>query len=234
MDNWPDVFVGIPGYNRPDTVRITIAKLLINLRYKGKVTIVVSEDGDYEKMAEAILKTELPQPELTSYHPHRHDLYPGPGKGLGANLNHLLNIAAYADHKIIMLMDDDHWLEKPLDISPHVKQLMECPEAGWIRLYGIGHHNLVGDLNGRYWHIRWNSPDLYITSFRPHIKHVRFHEHFGNYPEGRSLAQTEEGFCHQCKDIASKKGGPKVLVPLLGDLDWSHGVGTTSWQLKGH
>lgn len=217
--------VGIPAYNRPNTIRITVEKLLTNLKYDGRIHILVSEDGDIGKTEEAL--AEYDQYGVVT-------VISGAGRGLGVNLNTILSIARGRKFEFIMNMDDDHWLEKPLDITPHVKHLMEDEEAGWIRFYGIGHHNYVGDLRGRYWYVRWNSPELYIPSFRPHLKHIRFHDHFGNYPEGLKLGATEEGFCHKCRDIAREKGGPKVLVPLMYDLDWSHGVGTESWQRKGH
>ncbi len=236
-ENWPDVMVGIPAYNRPDTVRTTVEKLIINLTYEGNVKIVVSEDGDISKTKEALAGV-IGNNSVGFYGidacVNELVVVEGPGRGLGANLNRLLRYAqAGQPDEFIMNMDDDHWLEKPLDITPHVKHLMRDENAGWIRFYGIGHHEYVADLIGRYWYVRWDSPTLYIPSFRPHLKHIRFHDHFGDYPEGRSLGATEEGFCHQCKDIAKTKGGPKVLVPLMYDLDWSHGVGTESWQGKG-
>jgi len=232
--SYPDVMVGIPAYNRPDTVRITVEKLLRNLNYEGNIRIVVSEDGDYDATRLALARVGDGSYALKEVILKEVILVDGPKKGLGANLNCLLSIAERWSIDFILNMDDDHWLEESLDLTPHVLHLQEDIKAGWIRFYGIGHHNYVGVLKGRYWYVKWNSPDLYIPSFRPHLKHIRFHNHFGKYPEGRTLAMTEEGFCHQCKDKARKVGGPQVLVPLMYDLDWSHGVGVESWQSKGH
>lgn len=237
--DWPNVMVGIPAYNRPDTICMTIGLLINSLKYSGNVHIVVSEDGDFQATVEAVMKERradsacFPAITITGKHIGTVTIVKGPQKGLGANLNHLLGIAETNGYDFIINMDDDHWLMKPLDLDPHVKHLLEDEQAGWIRFYGIGHHDYVGELRGRYWYVRWNSPSLYITSFRPHLKHIRFHKWFGKYPEGLKLGQTEESFCHQCKDIARKKGGPRVLVPLLGDLDWEHGIGVESWQGKG-
>ena len=78
----------------------------------------------------------------------------------------------------------------------------------------------------------------------PHLKHRRFHDYFGLYPEGMKLGETEEAFCHQCKRKVAlwnkrkdKKeddaAPPYVAVPLNSDSEtaWMH-VGD-SWQAKG-
>lgn len=154
------------------------------------------------------------------------------GQGLGQNLNNILNVAAkYSSH--ILQMDDDHILMQTMDLVPHLRYLEEQSTVAWIRLMEVAAHNYVADLKGRYWEVRWDSPELYIPSMRPHLKHIRFHEFFGVYPEGLKLGQTEEGFCHFCREAAIKKGGPKVAVPLnvLTESSWQH-VGQ-SWQESG-
>jgi glycosyltransferase involved in cell wall biosynthesis len=152
---------------------------------------------------------------------------PGPNRGLGANLNRL--IASTPDDYLFQL-DDDHLLLGRLELNRHVIKLRDDQTAGWIRLMGIGYHDYIARLEENYWRIYWQSPEKYIPSNRPHLKHRRFHDHFGLYPEDVSLAETEDGFCDQCK---ARKGGPAVLVPLdvLTESGWDH-VGE-SWQLKG-
>lgn len=153
-------------------------------------------------------------------------------QGLGQNLNNILNTAAkYSPY--VLQMDDDHILLQHMDLTPHLQYLEEQSTVAWIRLMEVAAHNYTADLRGRYWEVRWDSPELYIPSMRPHLKHIHFHEFFGLYPEGLKLGQTEEGFCHVCREVALKSGGPKVAVPLnvLTESSWSH-VGD-SWQMKG-
>lgn len=140
-------------------------------------------------------------------------------------------------------MDDDHWLVKELDITPHVKKLMEDETAGAIRLMGIGGHRYTATLDGLYWRIDWNSAEVYIASNRPHLKSIsRFHGAYGLYPEGKKLGLTEEMFCHICIDVAKttlERRWPTVdvLIPLdvATESGWQHNEhhGAVSWQARG-
>lgn len=137
-----------------------------------------------------------------------------------------------------LTLDDDHWLTKPMDVTPHIKKLVEDPTAGAIRLMQVGGHKLIATLDEIYWRVRWDSPELYITSFRPTLRHRRFWEVYGMLPEGLRTGQTEESFCHRTLDIARTRimqGLPPVdvLIPLdvATESSWDH-VGH-SWQLEG-
>jgi len=210
---WPEISVIIPTYNRPWVLRQTIDGLKKHLVYKGKVRYIVGIDGDigHGKMFSGDGDIELA---------------PGPNRGLGANLNQLISHAG----KYMLQMDDDHLLTQRLDLTPHVRKLKRDKTVGWIRLMGVGYHDYIAALEENYWRVWWQSPELYIPSNRPHLKHRRFHDRFGLYPEDVTLGETEEGFCRQCKD---KKSGPSVLIPLdvLTESAWRH-IGE-SWQLKG-
>jgi len=248
---WPNVGVIIPTYNRADIVCETIKLLCTCLHYNGIITFYVGVDGDddtrdrLEEMQDSWL--------FASHDKYKMVVLDGPrrktGKGsLGANLNMLLR---RSEEDIVIQMDDDHHLLEPLVLYRYVAYLMDNnPVAGWIRLYGIANHHLTATLKGSYWYVHWDSSgdySLYIPNNRPHIKHSRFHEFFGMYPEGLTLGETEEGFCHQCRDVITKHCGvldyettmsenvPHVLIPLNlypnSESGWAH-VGE-SWQQKG-
>lgn len=167
-----------------------------------------------------------------------------PRLGLGGNLNRLLQRATDQGIDLVIQMDDDHWLVQPLDITQHVKKLMEDPSAGAIRLMGIGGHSYTATL-GRdlYWRISWESAEVYIASNRPHLKSIsRFHGEYGFYPGGELLGVTEEKFCHQCIDTAKLRllqgfSTVDVLIPLdvATESGWQHNEhhGAVSWQAKG-
>lgn len=224
MDDWPGVSVLIPTYNRLMIVADTVALLAQMIEYPGQVTYWLGVDNDEETprhVAAFIMKhcgvnvNALDGPRRTN---------PKARGYLGANLNMLLK-ASRRDN-LLLQMDDDHHIQRRLDLRPHVEVLMNDQYAGWIRLMGVGFHRYCGCLDGRYWRVDWDSPEVYIPSNRPHLKHRRFHDFFGGYPEGLKLGETEESFCHMCHDKARdhKAVAPQVLVPLdvLTESSWDH------------
>jgi hypothetical protein len=213
--NWPALGVLIPTFQRHDIVARTVELLNEHLHYPGRIEIIVSEDGP-----------NLPFIGLDNVR-----VVKGPGRGLGANLNSLI---ALGNYDVMLQGDDDNWLTAPLVLDEHVRFLLEEPLAGWIRLQYVANHNFRATLREHYWWIDWDSPELYITSNKVHLKHRRFHAAFGMYPENLNLAETENNFCHQCKRIAKNAGRhAQVLVPVNVQTEtlWRH-VGD-SWQKKG-
>lgn len=219
----PPVGVIIPTYNRRDILLKTISNLMDNINYPYDVRYFVGIDGPYESIAEPLQQT-FPTVKIIR----------GPNRGHGANMNVLIQAAAVAGCPVMLSLDDDHWMIKPHDITPHVEKLMNDATVGAIRLMGIAGHHYHARLDEMYWRINWSSPELYITSHRPHLKHIRFHEAFGFYPENLKLGLTEETFCHTAQDKAlSGASVPEVLIPLenVSASGWDH-VGD-SYQLKG-
>lgn len=229
-----DLNVIIPTYNRSSIVCDTVSALDQHLIYDvGYIHVYVGMDGNDDTMDKLM--------RIKFRHIFLH-CYPGPrsiGKrvGLGGNLNMLLNIARKQTDGLYFQMDDDHMLIDDLDLTPHAKKLYEDPTAGWIRLMGVAGHKYSAMLDGSYWKVDWHSPEVYITSNRPHLKHNRFLDVYGSYPEGRKIGATEEEYCHKCIDIAKKaleKGTvtPYVLIPVQAPEDkWDH-IGE-SWQKQG-
>jgi glycosyltransferase involved in cell wall biosynthesis len=225
----PLVAVLIPTYERPEILEKTVNLLLANLKYEGKFKILIGDDGHLPPVSPPKFEGDY--------------FFHGEQYGLGKNLNSLLQEAAQQGIDYVIQMDDDHWLVKPLDITPHVNKLMEDELAGCIRLMGIGGHHYTATLSGSYWRINWNSAELYIASNRPHLKSIsRFHEVYGPYPEGLKLGLTEEAFCHHCIDTwrlksAASQYAPDVLIPLdlQTESSWEHSEqhGGISWQQKG-
>jgi hypothetical protein len=232
MDVWPGVSVLIPTYNRLQIVADTVAQLHQLIQYPGPITYWLGVDNDKESAAQVrtfIHKQTGVQVNAVDG-PRRRN--PRSRGYLGANLNMLLQ--ASRNDNLLLQMDDDHKLLRCLDLRSHVEKLMADETSGWVRLMGVGFHNYCGCLEGRYWKVDWACSELYIPSNRPHLKHRRFHNFFGLYPEGMKLGETEESFCHQCKDKARGASNcPHVLVPLdvLTESSWDH-IGQ-SFQLMG-
>ena len=224
MSDLPPITVCIPTYtdlergiNRHELVRDTVLRLRQNLRYNGLITYLISADG------------LMPPDDLFAAYdiqPGELSIVRGPSKGFGANLNNLL---AGVTTDLIFQIDDDIELLQPLYLEGPARKLMEDETAGWVRFMWIGCHNYIADLIGEYWYVRWDSREHYVPSCRAHLKHKRFHEYFGKYPEGLATGATEDGFCHQCKrKYDETKEGPRMLVPLIGVLPdeawWHRGI----------
>lgn len=214
MIDFPVLTVILTTFNRDRLLRESIQRMRQNLFYSGGVQYLVGADGN------------LPLPGVLDDLPCV-TVIPGPNRGFGANLNSLLR-SVQTD--IVFQTCEDINLMQPLYLDAHVQKLLEDPTAGWIRLMWIGAHNYIARLDGSYWRISWDSPELYIPSCRSHLKHRRFHDYYGMYPEEPGSGTVEESFCHQCINRHREThAGPDVLVPLfsvLPDEAWVHtGVG---------
>jgi glycosyltransferase involved in cell wall biosynthesis len=227
MPDYPDITVAIISYNRQAILAQAVALLDEFLNYAGHIRYLVSEDGDVELTRRVLSETFGERLDIRV-------VGDGTRLGLGGNENRALR---ECQTEIVLQSQDDYFLEKHLDLNPHVRKLLEDQRAGWIRFRCIGGHQLVASLEGSYWKISWGSPELYIVSDQPHLKKKAFHEYFGYYPENRVIAETENAWCHQAKDVAREQGALyDVLVPIdwPTESSWSHQAnGDLSWQPKG-
>lgn len=185
----------IPAY-RGNNVRLCISALKSKLRCSYPITILVGKNfPDSLEDLEGVTEVDCI------------------GLSYAENVNKLLRLARQQGFDVIFHVDEQFLLGEDLDVTRHVNKLRHDPTAGLIRLMGILGHHFVARLQKNYWKILWDSPELYIASLRPHLKHIRFHDVYGLYPNVSGM-DVEEAFCHQCRDIAREVGGPDVLIPV--------------------
>jgi glycosyltransferase involved in cell wall biosynthesis len=218
---WPAVAIVVVTYQRASTLRGTLERLRHHLAYSGPIRYVVADDGSTDE-THALLEQLDIEPVVSNR------------GGLGANTNAGLRRALEQTEYVMQLQDDMHLLSN-LNLDAHVVKLRDDPSAGFIRLWGVAGHNYVARLDQQYWRIDWRSPELYIPSDRPHIKHKRFVDAYGFYPEGRATGDTEEAFCHQCRAVAVSDGGPDVLIPHAIDVErnFAHMCEGSRWRDQG-
>lgn len=222
---WPPLAILVVTYNRVGTLIDTLTQLTNNLHYVGPRRLFVADDGSDDGTP---VRVRLLHEDAVIVQSNR--------VGLGANTNAGLRAAFEYSPFVLQLQDDMH-LRCHLDLHPHVEKLRDDPAAGFVRLWGVGGHRYTATLDGNHWRVSWNSDELYIPSDRPHLKHRRFHDAFGYYPEGLPTAATEEAWCHQAKNIARERladGVPHVLVPQQEtERTWEHMHWGDRWRDKG-
>lgn len=227
--DYPDISVLITTYERWELLSPCLQLLRTYLYYPGNIRYVLADDGDTSETARRMADNF----EDFEDKDFQWEIIGGERLGLGGNTNRALKTI---QTDIVLQLQDDYFLRKPLDLTPHVEKLLADESAGWVRLRLLNGQRFTASIEDRYWRINWFSDEGYICSDQPHLKHMRFHQAFGYYPEGLRVADTENEWCWRVRKEAQDNGGPGVLVPTWWDADsaWTHeGDGELSWKDKG-
>jgi len=203
---WPDVAVMIVTYDRPGEIRRVIVALTKYLQYSGKFVWYLADDGS---PGNYVLEVQRDFPKLNFRASITKRL------GWGANVNKCMQKIA---EKHIFLCEDDYVTLYPLDINKGIALLdSKTANIGLVRYDGLAGHRLnlaIEEVDTRlgvlqYLEILKNSRGLNVYSNRPHLKHLKFHRAYSNYPMNKSLGRTEESFAHRVKDVLT---GPKLVI----------------------
>jgi len=212
---WPTVRVLIVTYNRPKEIRQTLQALREHIVYDGQLSLHIADDGSPRNYLND-LQRDITWTRFTRSVTRR--------KGWGANVNK--GLKACGD-SFVFLCEDDYVARRDLDFNSGVALLLANKlNIGLIRYDGLAGHVL--DLHLRegktqagtlaYAIIDPCSPHLGVYSNRPHLMHPRFHMHYGLYPEGRALGQTEADYAHRVKDRGQMPNAPALAILPEGIL----------------
>lgn len=130
--------------------------------------------------------------------------------GYGAGANKAWHVAH--DHADITLWLEDDWvLARDLDITPYVDLLNNDDSIGMVRLghLPIGLHNTTVGHNGIHY-LNMHFTMQYTFSGNPALRHRRFREWYGAYPEGLNPGNTEINYDEQVR----ANPGPSILWPV--------------------
>lgn len=200
------IVVILQTWERTDVAVRTIIAARQFLRYGGRLAWYVADDGSRSEHFEACLSA-LGGADVAGHHSQR--------RGYGANCNAAM---AFADSigALTLWLEDDWELTQPLDLYPYAALLMERPEVGMVRL---GNLNL--DVRGRTWghdgRIYWtldHEPHLDGTPVftgHPSLRHRRYHQAYGAYPEGLIPGDTELAYAYQYR--IGPHSGPSIVWP---------------------
>lgn len=200
------ITVILQTFKRTDVALRTIAAAKRNLIYGGRLYWYVADDGSPAAHVNAVL-AELADIELIGHHSER--------RGYGANANAAWNAADQVS-ALTLWLEDDWELRQPLDLYRYACLLMETHEVGMVRL-GV----LSLDMRGRSWAhdgaVYWKldrEPHIEGTPVftgHPSLRHRRYHQVYGDYPEGLLPGETELAYAYQFRQ--GSPDAPAIVWP---------------------
>jgi len=202
------IYVLLTTYNRLECARKTIQGVKENVGWSN-IGWVITDDGsggDYLQQ----LKDEIGP----SYSIHTYD---GKRKGVGHNMNYGLKlIFNELSAELVLLLEDDWYIQKPLDFTPYVNLLKNSDRFGMIRFGYLSaglQATLIAEENKLWWQFKKTD---YQYTFAGHasLRHKRFFDVYGYYEEGLKPGMTELDMCGKF----NAKEGPAIVW----DADFPH------------
>lgn len=201
MTDWPTLGVMLLTYKRFATAQRTLEALFDHARYSGPVRLHIADDGsppleDGRDYREALREAWAPGWPTTVSNAGQ--------RGYGASFN-LGTQALHRDCEIIMPLEDDWELQRPLDLDPLVLILHDTGLP--IDVIRLGYLGFTQELRGRFMHtdagvMALLDPD----STEPHVAagHVRletrdYERRVGAWPEGIPAGRTEWEWCRRAE-----------------------------------
>lgn len=205
-EEWPQVSILLITYKRYELALRTIKGVCRNLYYMGPLHWHIADDGSgggHVLALQNALKEYAPASTVTISNTQR--------AGVGRSMN-VGQAECWKRSDYVLWLEDDWELYQPLDLAPCVRVLRECQDIGMIRL-GYMQVNLAGTLRAGaghlWWRLSWESEDPYIFAGHAALRHRRFIDAYGPYPEGLTPGDTEAAFAHHINQVR----GPAVLWP---------------------
>ena len=225
----PRATILVCTYNRLKLLEETLERLSSFIYYPPELLTWIicddsSPDGYAEKVAALPIVVELGAKVVST----------DKNGGWAKNVN---NGLAQVTDDYVYFTEDDYFATAPIRLDAMVALMETKPDIGLVRVRGIAGTHIVAHLfeadikdyipdwqDGvgligkiAYFQLDSGSPTPYVYSNGPHVKHRRFHEHYGVYPEGLLLGETEEAYAHTVKDKmhASPDGAGAPAVVIL-------------------
>jgi len=212
---WPNLCLLLLTYNRLEYAQRTLRSALDNLHYSGEVRVHIADDGTSEEYREQLKVLAGGYPNIVSV-----TMSNSEHRGYGANYN-LAAQTVHSHSQIVLPLEDDWQLMRPLDLDPLVLALME-EKFGSIRLGYLGFtQGMWGELviaNGLIW-LLFNpeSYEPHIFAGHPRLETVAWERSVGEWPLDLFPGQTEFVVCH---NVAARCGivWPMQMLTTDGGL----------------
>lgn len=227
-------------FQRTDYALATIAAARANLRYSD-LRWYVADDGSTREHLYQVVRAivGLDHIDLSESYDHLGLLgFHSERTSYGRNTNRA--IAAAMDASPLYLPLEDDWvLQEPLDLWRYADLLMTTEDIGMVRM-GYLNAGLTGKLEAIRDSLYWRLDDkegrdrsFYAFTGHPSLRHRRYHETHGLYPEGWQPGDTENSYAAQYSagkgaDIvwpaALSVAGPFGHIGAVQSYSWNGGV----------
>lgn len=217
------IVVILQTWERSEYAIRTIRAARKHLRYPD-LRWYVADDGSRQEHVDTVL-AELDGVNLVGWHSKR--------RGYGGNSNDAWK-AVDEVSSLTAWIEDDWELTQPFDLYPYAALLMEREEIGMVRL---GVLNL--DIRGRTWghngRVYWildrepHHDGTPVFTGHPSLRHRRYRDAHGPYPEGLMPGETELAYAYQYR--WGPQNAPSIVWPAdypSGGL-WGH-IGTVKCE----
>lgn len=206
------ISIVITTHNRTAVAQYTLAALLKNISYSGKIHWIICDDRSASGHIEA-LKAILAKNNISDYSICKttSDAY-----GLGASLNNGLK-AAFNVGQIVLTTEDDWLLVKKLNLDQYVATLKNDNIAG-IRLATTSCENsLEKSEYDDYWKIKKDNGRQYIFNNQVMLRHKRIYDLIGYNKENCSADEQESDMCKRFNAFTNFGSSMQVLYPKILD-----------------
>lgn len=213
MSTLPAVYVLITTYHdsrfpRNETALRTIQAVKKNLRYEN-YGFYISDDGSTDPAHVESLVAEAS--ENKPYY-----LYNGQRRGVGHGMNYCMRHLFSMGVELVMILEDDWELTRPLDLNPYVNLLMNNDYIGMIRM-GYMSAGLSAEMISAEGHLWWKfyrGNYQYTYAGHASLRHRRLHDAVGLFsePADRILSpgQNELDFCYKYNTALT---APSIVWP---------------------
>ena len=211
----PFVSVVFFTHERTRVAKYCLKKLVENLKYE-KLRWVLSDDrsheGHVEELLEVLKSHGIEDVAVCRTSESRH--------GLGASMNNGLK-EAFKTSEVVLRVEDDWLLEKPLDLKRHVETLMKNQRVAGIRIgmVGGGVDEERGRLYPGYKTLCGGNVKSWLFVNQVFLVHKRVHDALGWYSEDGNADKVEVDFKERYNKYSSN-GHQRMFVLVPREMKW--------------
>lgn len=216
----PRICMILLTYKRTDLAVRTIEGVCKNLDYpKELLSLYIADDGSPKEHIDALLAAaDQGHLSIAGYH---NEKFRPDTTFCGMGWNTAL-ARGHQNADILLWLEDDWELQKPLDIRPYVWMLTERGDVGLVRLGPLAVGSDMRSVGHRGVHyLEYLRTTAYAYSGNSLLRHVRFSEYYGLFDIGCNPGDIELHFDQKFRDMPD---GPNIWRP----------AGIDPWGAFGH